>query len=370
MAVSSEGFSAQESPGGVAASPPSWPQVLARLTAGQQLERGQAAWAMDQIMAGDATPAQIAAFAVAMKMKVPTAAEVSELADVMLSHARPLPPGPILEIASSAVDIVGTGGDGVNTVNLSTMAAIVVAAAGVPVVKHGNRAASSLSGGADTLEALGVRINMDPEEVARSLAEVGIGFCFAPLFHPSYRQASAVRREIGVPTVFNLLGPLTNPARPRAGLIGCAFADLAEVMAGVFASRRSSVLVVHGDDGLDELTTTTTSTIWRVQAGTVDKLSFDPAGFGFARAELGDLLGGDAQANAAEVRAVLDGATGPIRDAVVLNAAGAIVAHAGLSSRAEWLPAWEDGLRRAGAAIDSGAAEQLLARWVRFGQQL
>ena len=161
----------------------------------------------------------------------------------------------------------------------------------MPVVKHGNRAASSRSGGADTLEALGVRIDLGPEEVARSVAEVGIGFCFAPQFHPSYRHAGAARREIGVPTVFNLLGPLTNPGSPRAGLIGCAWADLAEVMAGVFATRRSSVLVVHGDDGLDELTTTTTSTIWRVQAGTVEKLSFDPAGFGFARAELSALVG-------------------------------------------------------------------------------
>jgi anthranilate phosphoribosyltransferase len=354
-------------PGETPAPTRSWPRVLGRLTGGEDLAPGQAAWAMDAIMAGDASPAQIAAFAVAMTMKVPTAAEVSELADVMLSHARPMPVG---AIPDDAVDIVGTGGDGVNTVNLSTMASIVVAAAGVPVVKHGNRASSSLSGGADTLEALGVRIDSEADEVTRSLAEVGIGFCFAPLFHPSYRHTSAVRREIGVPTVFNLLGPLTNPARPRAGLIGCAFADLAEVMAGVFAARRSSVLVVHGDDGLDELTTTTTSTIWRVQAGTVDRLTFDPAGFGFARAELHELLGGDAQANAAEALAVLGGAKGAVRDAVVLNAAGAIVAHAGLSSRAEWLPAWEDGLRRASAAIDSGAAEQLLARWVRFGQQL
>jgi anthranilate phosphoribosyltransferase len=345
----------------------SWPQVLGRLTDGGHLARGHAAWAMDQIMAGNAKPTQIAAFAVAMKMKGPTAAEVRELADVMLSHALQMPTD---AMPDDAVDIVGTGGDGANTVNLSTMAAIVVAAAGVPVVKHGNRASSSLAGGADTLEALGVRIDLGPEQVARSLAEVGIGFCFAPTFHPSYRHAAAVRRELGVPTVFNLLGPLTNPAWPRAGLIGCAFADLAEVMAGVFAARRSSVLVVHGDDGLDELTTTTTSTIWRVQAGTVDKLTFDPAGFGFARAELDELLGGDAQANAAEARAVLSGAKGAVRDAVVLNAAGAIVAHAGLSSRAEWVPAWEDGLARAGAAIDSGAAEQLLARWVRFSQQV
>ncbi|MGH3557196.1 MAG: anthranilate phosphoribosyltransferase, partial [Mycobacterium sp.] len=339
MAVSSSDSSGR-SPG----QPPalSWPRVLAALTAGQDLARGHAAWAMEQIMTGSATPAQIAAFAVALKMKVPTAAEVSELAEVMLDHARRVPTD---VIGTDTVDVVGTGGDGVSTVNLSTMAAIVVAASGVPVVKHGNRASSSLAGGADTLEALGVRIDLGPDEVARSVAEVGIGFCFAPQFHPSYRHASVIRREVGVPTVFNLLGPLTNPGRPRAGLIGCAFADLAEVMAGVFAARRSSVLVVHGDDGLDELTTTTTSTIWRVQAGTVDKLTFDPAGFGLARANLDELLGGDAAANAAEARSVLAGAKGPVRDAVVLNAAGAIVAHAGLSSRAEWLPAWEDGLR-------------------------
>ncbi|WP_152406779.1 anthranilate phosphoribosyltransferase [Mycobacterium tuberculosis] len=370
MALSAEGSSGGSrggSPKAEAASVPSWPQILGRLTDNRDLARGQAAWAMDQIMTGNARPAQIAAFAVAMTMKAPTADEVGELAGVMLSHAHPLPAD---TVPDDAVDVVGTGGDGVNTVNLSTMAAIVVAAAGVPVVKHGNRAASSLSGGADTLEALGVRIDLGPDLVARSLAEVGIGFCFAPRFHPSYRHAAAVRREIGVPTVFNLLGPLTNPARPRAGLIGCAFADLAEVMAGVFAARRSSVLVVHGDDGLDELTTTTTSTIWRVAAGSVDKLTFDPAGFGFARAQLDQLAGGDAQANAAAVRAVLGGARGPVRDAVVLNAAGAIVAHAGLSSRAEWLPAWEEGLRRGSAAIDTGAAEQLLARWVRFGRQI
>ncbi len=325
---------------------------------------------MDQIMTGAATPAQIAAFGVSMRMKRPAAAEVRELADTMLRYARRFPTESGGPAAVDAVDVVGTGGDGANTVNLSTMAAIVVAAAGVPVVKHGNRAASSKSGGADTLEALGVRIDLGPEDVARSVAEVGIGFCFAPVFHPSYKHAAAPRREIGIPTVFNLLGPLTNPAAPRAGLIGCAFADLAEVMAGVFAARRSSVLVVHGDDGLDELTTTTTSTIWRVQAGTIDKLTFDPLGFGFARAQVEELAGGDAEANAAEAHNVFGGAQGPVRDAVVLNAAGAMVAYAGLSSHAEWLPSWESGLQRAAEAIDSGAAEQLLARWVRFTQSL
>ena len=322
---------------------------------------------MDQIMAGSATGAQIAAFGVSMTMKRPTPAEVRELADTMLRHARRVPTE---QIGTDTVDVVGTGGDGANTVNLSTMASIVVAAAGVRVVKHGNRAASSRSGGADMLEALGVRIDLGPEEVARCVAEVGIGFCFAPVFHPSYRYAGPPRREIGVPTVFNLLGPLTNPAQPRAGLIGCAFADMAEVMAGVFASRGASVLVVHGDDGLDELTTTTTSTIWRVRAGTIEKLSFDPHGFGFARATAAELVGGDAEANADEARRVLAGANGAARDAVVLNAAGAMVAHAGLAGHVEWLPAWEDGLRRATEAIDSGAAQNLLDRWVRFGAQL
>lgn len=346
---------------------PTWPQILGRLTTGQSLATGQAGWAMDQIMTGAATPAQIAGFAVAMKLKRPTSAEVTELADTMLRHARRVPTD---DIGTETVDIVGTGGDGSNTVNLSTMAAIVVAASGVPVVKHGNRAASSLSGGADTLEALGVRIDLRADQVVRSVAEVGIGFAFAPHFHPSYRHASVVRRELGVPTVFNLLGPLTNPAVPRAGLIGCAWADLAEVMAGVFASRRSSVLVVHGDDGLDELTTTTTSTIWRVQAGTVERLTFDPAAFGFKRAELSELVGGDAEANAASVRAVFGGANGAVRDAVILNAAGAMVAHAGLASDAKWVPAWETGLARAAEAIDSGAAQKLLTRWVRFTQQL
>jgi anthranilate phosphoribosyltransferase len=337
------------------------------LTTGSELVAGQAAWAMDQIMAGAATPAQIAAFGVSMKMKRPTPAEVRELAVTMLAYALAVPTD---VIGTDTVDVVGTGGDGSNTVNLSTMAAIVVAAAGVPVVKHGNRAASSRSGGADMLEALGVRIDLGPEQVARCVAEVGIGFCFAPVFHPSYKYAGPPRREIGVPTVFNILGPLTNPATPRSGLIGCAFGEMAEVMAGVFAARRSSVLVVHGDDGLDELTTTTTSTIWRVQAGTVDKLTFDPMGFGFPRAQVAELVGGDAQSNAEEAHAVFGGAAGAVRDAVVLNAAGAMVAHAGLSSHAEWLPSWEEGLSRAAEAIDSGAARGLLDRWVRFTQQL
>jgi anthranilate phosphoribosyltransferase len=344
----------------------SWPKVLAQLTSGRDLAPGQAAWAMEQVMAGAATPAQIAAFGVAMKMKRPTSAEVRELADTMLAHARRVPTG---KIGTDTVDIVGTGGDGSNSVNLSTMAAIVVAASGIPVIKHGNRAASSRSGGADVLEALGVRIDLAPDDVARSVSEVGIGFCFAPLFHPSFRHTSVARREIGVPTVFNLLGPLTNPAMPRAGLVGCAFEDAAEVMAGVFAERGSSVLVVRGDDGLDELTTTTTSSIWHVHGGAVQRRSFDPSELGLARAQLDNLRGGDAEANAEVARSTLAGAGGAVREAVLLNAAGAIVAYSGLAGDVDWSAAWESALQRATTAIDSGAAEQLLARWVRCTQK-
>ncbi|HZQ33095.1 MAG TPA: anthranilate phosphoribosyltransferase [Mycobacterium sp.] len=337
------------------------------MTSNRELAPGEAAWAMEQVMSGSATVAQIAAFGVAMKMKGPTAAEVRELADTMLAHGRRVPTA---KIGNDTVDVVGTGGDASNSVNLSTMAAIVVAANGIPVIKHGNRAASSRSGGADVLEALGVRIDLGPDDVARSVSEVGIGFCFAPLFHPSFRHTSVARREIGIPTVFNLLGPLTNPAMPRAGLVGCAFSDAAEVMAQVFAERGSSVLVVRGDDGLDELTTTTTSTVWRVHNGAVEKLTVDPTDFGLAPADLDNLLGGDAEQNANVARAVLGGAPGPVREAVLLNAAGALVAHAGLSGDVEWRTAWKSALQRAGAAIDSGAAEQLLARWARFTQKV
>jgi anthranilate phosphoribosyltransferase len=341
--------------------------VLSALTSSRELAPGEAAWAMEQVMNGSATPAQIAAFGVAMKMKGPSAAEIRELADTMLAHGRRVPTA---QIGTDTVDVVGTGGDESNSVNLSTMAAIVVAANGIPVIKHGNRAASSRSGGADVLEALGVRIDLSPEDVAASVSEVGIGFCFAPLFHPSFRHTSVARREIGIPTVFNLLGPLTNPAMPRAGLVGCAFSDVGEVMAEVFAERGASVLVVRGDDGLDELTTTTTSTIWHVQDGAVEKRSFDPTEFGLDRVKLDHLLGGDAEVNAEVARSVLSGADGPVREAVLLNAAGALIAHAGLAGDVEWRPAWESALQRAAAAIDSGAAEQLLARWVQFTQKV
>ncbi len=344
-----------------------WPIVLGLVTENQDLTVDQARWAMNEIMADAATSAQIAGFGLAVKMKGAAPAELAGLAEAMLDHATPV------QIDRTAVDVVGTGGDRSHTVNISTMTAIVVAAAGVPVVKHGNRAASSKSGGADVLEALGVTIDLGAEAVARCVEEVGIGFCFAPVFHPAFRFTGPPRKELGVPTVFNVLGPLTNPARPRAGLIGCAFADLAPVLAQTFAERGSTVLVVRGDDGLDELTTTGTSTVWQVVDGMVSQCRIDPQGdLGIARVMLSSLQGGDARDNAAVARDLLAGARGPVRDAVLLNAAAALVAAEQTvpMSRDELVAALAAGVSRAGAAIDSGRAAGVLDRWSRLSNSL
>lgn len=343
-----------------------WPQVLGRITDGIDLSVDEAAWAMNEIMTDSATGAQIAAFGVGVKMKGAAPAELLGLSAAMLAHAVPV------EVTRPAIDVVGTGGDRSHTVNISTMTSIVIAAAGIGVVKHGNRAASSKSGGADVLEALGVSIGLGAPEVARCVEELGIGFCFAPVFHPAFRFTGPPRREIGVPTVFNVLGPLTNPARPRRGLIGCAFDDLAQVLAGAFVARDAAVLVVRGDDGLDELTTTTTSTVWQVIDGEVSELTLDPRDLGIDLVELSALQGGDAEVNAAIARELFAGATGPVRDAVLLNAAGAIVA-AEMTQRFD-----STGLRnavahamtRAADAIDSGAAAALLDQWATLTQEL
>ncbi|GAA2070255.1 anthranilate phosphoribosyltransferase [Williamsia deligens] len=320
-------------------------------------------------MSDAATPAQIAAFGIALKIKGPAPEELTALAAEMLAHAVTVP------VEGLAVDIVGTGGDRAQTVNISTMASVVVAASGVPVVKHGNRAQTSRSGGADVLESLGVDITLDAAGVARCVAEVGIGFCFAPVFHPALRFASAPRKEIGIPTVFNVLGPLTNPARPGAGLVGCAFEDLAPVVAQAFADRGDTVLVARGDDGLDELTTTATSTVWVAASGGVVELHLDPRRLGIAFCDPADLRGGDADRNAAVARDVFAGRPGPVRDAVLLNAAGAAVAHdlastgAALSSEApldDLEGRLRDALRRMSAAIDDGSAAALLDRWAAF----
>ena len=272
-----------------------WPALLGRLIRREDLEADDTLWVLDRVLSDEATPAQLAGFLVALRAKGETAAEVAGLAEAMLRHARRVAaPGP-------AVDVVGTGGDQAHTVNISSMAALVVAAAGVPVVKHGNRAASSACGSADVLEALGVAVDLPPDAVARCVAELGIGFCFAPVFHPAMRYTGGVRRELGVPTTMNVLGPLTNPAQPPAALVGCADARLAPVMAEVFAGRGASVLVVRGDDGLDELTTTTTSTVWVVGGGEVRRETLDPAASGVPTAAREDLRGGDPARNAGGV---------------------------------------------------------------------
>ena len=264
------------------------------------------------------------------------------------------------------VDIVGTGGDGAHTVNISTMAAVVTAAAGAPVAKHGNRAASSSSGSADVLEALGVAIDLPAAGVAHCVQEAGIGFFFAPVFHPGMRHAAVPRREMGIGTVFNFLGPLTNPARPVASAIGCADSRMAPVLAAVVAARGARALVFRGDDGLDELTTTTTSTVWVVRDGEVEPDRVDPAVLGITDPGPDALRGGNAAANADVFRRLLAGGQGPVRDAVLLNAAAALAAFDERAVRLH--DALAAGMERAGAAIDDGRAEALLARWVEVSR--
>ncbi|MGA8116162.1 MAG: anthranilate phosphoribosyltransferase [Actinocatenispora sp.] len=342
-----------------------WSVLISTLLRGEPLNTDDTAWAMGEIMAGNATSAQIAGFAVALRAKGETPDEVAGLVTVMLANATRLDlvdwtgPGPAP--LADAVDVVGTGGDGAHTINISTMAAIVVAGAGVPVVKHGNRAASSRCGAADLLEALGVPLDMSPEGVARCVREAGIGFAFSAQFHPGYRHAAGPRRELGVPTVFNFLGPLTNPATPRAGAIGCADLRMAPVLAQVLAQRGCSVLVLRGEDGLDEFTTTAPTRLWVVSEGTVREMVLDALELGLPRATMDDLRGDDAAFNSAVARRVLAGELGPVRDAVLINAASAIAAHRGLSG--DVTAALRGGLTAAATAIDSGAAAATLERW-------
>jgi anthranilate phosphoribosyltransferase len=285
----------------------------------------------------------------------------------MLAHANRI------RVDGLAVDTCGTGGDRAHTVNISTMAALVVAGAGVTVVKHGNRAASSACGSADLLEALGVVIDLPPEQVAVGVPQAGIGFCFAPLFHPAFRHTAVPRREMGIPTVFNFLGPLTNPAQPPAQAVGVSDARMAPVMAGVLAARGASALVVRGDDGLDELSVSGPSTVWLVSGGSVTECSVDPRRLGLTAADRAALTGGDASMNAEITRTFLDGKSGPVRDAVLLNAAAALVAAEGVADRvtADVLDArLTDALARAAESVDTGAARAKLDRWVEVTQRL
>ncbi|NKY38544.1 anthranilate phosphoribosyltransferase, partial [Cellulomonas septica] len=298
-----------------------WSDLFATLVRREDLTREQASWAMDEIMRGEADPARVAAFLVVLRAKGETVDELRGLADQMLEHAIRI------EVPGRTVDIVGTGGDRAHTVNISTMSALVVAGTGLRVVKHGNRAASSSSGSADVLEVLGIRLDHEPRRVADIALEAGITFCFAGRFHPAMRHAAAARSALGIGTVFNFLGPLSNPAQPAASAIGVADERMAPLIAGVFADRGKDAVVFRGEDGLDEIAATGTTRVWEVRSGQVDEHVVDWArDLGQTHVDLEDLRGADAAHNAEVARRLLAGEPGAVRDTVVLNSAAALVA--------------------------------------------
>jgi anthranilate phosphoribosyltransferase len=333
-----------------------WPGVISTLVSGRDLSADAAGAALSEILTGDATSAQIAGFVIALRAKGESVDELYGLLSAAMSEAKIVP---LTETErSTCVDVVGTGGDGSNSVNVSTMAAVVIAAAGAPVCKHGNRSASSRTGAADVLELLGVAIEQTPEGVAECVRSAGIGFCFAPAFHPAFRFAGAPRREMGVPTAFNMIGPMANPGRVRNQLIGVADPGYAPSMLG--ALERQGVTrawVVHGA-GLDELTTTGVSDVWSLVDGQVREFTVDPLDLGLARATADDLAGGDPEENAQAFRRVLAGEPGPHRDVVVLNAGAALVVAGAAADLAS-------GIELATAAIDDGRAARTLDEFVR-----
>lgn len=319
---------------------------------------------MSEILSGNASTVQMAAFMVALRAKGETAAEIDALAAGMLAKATPI------DLPTEAVDVVGSGGDRANTVNISTMAALVAAAAGAKVIKHGNRAASSMSGTADCLEALGVAIDVPPQRQREVFDACGLVFLFAPLYHGALRHIAPARRELGIQTTFNFLGPLANPARPAAQAIGVANSELAGLMAAVVAARGNRGLVFHGEDGLDELTTTTNSDIWLIADGEVVRTELDPADLGVSRAQLADLVGGSPAHNAQVARDIFAGATGPVRDIVLVNAAAALLAFEGPRLHQPVADQLGANVQRAAAAIDQGRVSELLDRWIAVTQQV
>jgi len=340
-----------------------WDSHISRLDSGLDLETPDVQWCMNEILTGNADIDVIKRFLLALKAKGETADEVGALVAQMYQHCAPI------TIKERAVDTVGTGGDGAHTINISTTAAIIAAAAGVKVVKHGNRAASSKSGAADLLEALGINIGLDGVGVEKTVAEIGIGFCFAPVFHPAMRFAAPARKELGTPTVFNILGPLANPAKPQAAAIGVANERMHLVMAQVLSDRGVDGFVFRGDDGLDEITLATTTSVLTIGGGKIASDLIDPLDFDIQRAPISALVGGDSIENARITTAIFAGEKGAPRDAVLLNAAAAIAAYEGrvdlnLHDRMAL------GLSRAIEAIDSGASTRLVAQWAELTQRL
>ena len=340
-----------------------WPVILNHLVDGTDLSISESTWAMQSVMAGEATSAQIAGLLVGLRIKGETVDEIVGFRDAVLANALPLDADPMV------LDIVGTGGDPYGAVlNISSIASVIVGAAGVPVAKHGNRGASSASGASDVLAALGINLEVAPERVAAILRETGVTFVNAALFHPGFRHAGPTRRELGIPTLFNILGPLCNPARPEASAVGVADLDRVPLMVGVFQTRGATALVYRGDDGIDKLTTTGHSHIWEVSRGFVTEHDLNPADLGIPKAEISSLLGADPAHNAAVARRILEGVRGPERDVVLLNAAAGLTSFQ-LAKEPELirLPIVErlrGNLAVAAEAVDSGAAAAKLEQWV------
>ncbi len=348
-----------------------WPSVLGLLLAGEDLTKEQASWAMRQIMSGEATASQIGAFMLALRGKGETVEELAGLVDVMLENAL------LLETGNDAVDIVGTGGDLLGTVNISSMASILLASCGIPVLKHGSRSASGKTGSSEMLEVLGIRLDLAPQQVTEVFKKTGITFFFAPVFHPAMRHVAPIRKELGVPTTFNFLGPLANPAQPIATALGVANPSIAPLMAQEMANRGRTALVFRSKDGLDELSTSTEADIWQVSGGKVTKLSLNPSNLGIPRSSLDSLIGGDAQDNAAVASKLFAGEkfanSGPIGDVVTLNAAAGLVAYEMAKDPSQALEPIEDRLRNALSktrqALADGSAQRKLVEWAAATQQ-
>lgn len=348
-----------------------WPSILEKLLAGGDLVRDEAAWAMDQIMSGEATPGQIGAFMIALRSKGETVEELAGLVDTMLQNAL------LLETGNDAVDIVGTGGDLVGTVNISSMAAVVAAAAGAPVLKHGSRSASGKTGSSEMLEVLGIRLDLAPQQVSEVFRKVGITFFFAPVFHPAMRHVAPIRKELGVPTTFNFLGPLANPAQPIATALGVSNRTIAPLMAQELANRSRSGLVFRSRDGLDELSTTGVNDVWLVHAGKTQHFELDPGRLGLQPASIDQLLGGDAQHNARVAADLFEGKafknSDAIAEMVVLNAAGGLVAYQIAKSEQvaveEIEIMFKNAIEKSRQAMSAGLANQKLVSWAAATQR-
>lgn len=340
-----------------------WDEILQALAKNKNLETNQITWAMNQILSGTAEKETIKEFLIALRNKGESPNEVIDLVNTMYEHAQ------LIDISDRCVDVVGTGGDGANTINISTAAAIITTAAGARTIKHGNRAATSKSGSADLLEAFGININLNAAGVAECVRKIGIGFAFAPVFHPAMRHAAPARKELGIPTVFNILGPLANPAKPTAVAIGVARADLLKLVAEVLAKRGCEGFVFRGDDGLDEISVTTTSTVFVIKDGELRMEKFDPANLGIENISMSELKGGSPQENVEITRRLFAGERSPYREAVLINAAAAIAAfkgdlHLGVEQQ------FANGYVLAKQAVDSGAATQLVERWAELSNEL